>query len=106
MLILKENLMDINFLPRWGDFSTPCIWKTTQTLIRGGECLAIGPNIHNDSQANLWTSLGESENVVNEQQHILSFLVSEIFSNSEACQSHSSPSARGLIHLAIHQRYL
>uniref|UniRef100_A0A1B0CLT7 Uncharacterized protein n=1 Tax=Lutzomyia longipalpis TaxID=7200 RepID=A0A1B0CLT7_LUTLO len=43
----------------------------------------------------LRTGLGETENVVNEKQYILSFLITEIFSNSESSQSDTSTSAWG-----------
>merc|ERR1711988_1808254 len=47
------------------------------------------------------TSLGESENVVNEKKHILSLLVTEIFGKSESSQSNTGTGAGGLVHLTV-----
>lgn len=54
----------------------------------------------------LRTGLSETEDVINEKQHILSFLVTEIFSNGQSSQSDTGTSAGGLIHLSVHQRDL
>jgi len=45
------------------------------------------------------TGLGESENVVNEEQHILAFLVTEVLGNGEAGQGDTSTGTRRLVHL-------
>merc|ERR1711982_47756 len=47
------------------------------------------------------TSLGESENVVNEEQHVLSLLITEIFSNSQSSESNTSSGAGGFVHLTV-----
>ncbi|MPC09777.1 hypothetical protein E2C01_002395 [Portunus trituberculatus] len=54
----------------------------------------------------LRASLGEAEDVVDEEQHILSLLVTEVFSNSQSSQSHTGTGTWGLIHLTVHQGYL
>jgi hypothetical protein len=50
--------------------------------------------------------LSETENVVNEEQHILAFLITEIFSDSQTSQSDTGASTGGLVHLTVHQSYL
>jgi peptide chain release factor 1 len=55
---------------------------------------------------NLGTSLCESENVVNEEQHILAFLVTEIFGYCQTGQGNTGTSSWGLIHLTVHKGYL
>ena len=47
----------------------------------------------------LRTGLGESEDVVNEEQHILAFLVSEVLGNGETGKGDSGSSSWGLVHL-------
>lgn len=49
------------------------------------------------------TGLGESENVVNEQQDILTFLVSEVFGDGQTGQGDSGSGSRGLVHLTEDQ---
>ena len=44
--------------------------------------------------------LGESENVVNEEQHILSFLVTEIFGDGETGKGDTGTGSWGLVHLS------
>ena len=51
----------------------------------------------------LGTSLGETENVVNEKKHILSFLITEIFSNGQTCKGDSGAGTWGFVHLSVHQ---
>src|SRR3546814_5681112 len=52
------------------------------------------------------TCLREAEDIVDEEEHVLAFLVAEIFSDGEARQSHASARARRFVHLAIDQRHL
>jgi hypothetical protein len=47
--------------------------------------------------------LGESENVVDEKQHIFSFLVSEILSDSQTGQTDSGSGSWGFVHLSVNQ---
>ena len=51
----------------------------------------------------LGTSLGETENVVNEEQHILTFLVTEILSDGQTSESNTGTGSGGLVHLTEHQ---
>ena len=50
--------------------------------------------------------LGEAEDVVDEEQHVLAFLVAEIFGERQAGQRDAGAGARRLVHLAVHQRHL
>jgi hypothetical protein len=50
------------------------------------------------------THLRESEDIVDEEQHILVLHIAEVLRDREASQRHTGTCARGLVHLAIHQR--
>ena len=41
------------------------------------------------------------ENVVNEEEHVLSFLVTEIFGDGETGEGDTGTSAWGLVHLSV-----
>ena len=45
--------------------------------------------------------LGETENVVNEKKHILTFLISEVFSNSQTGKGDTGTSSWGFVHLTV-----
>lgn len=47
----------------------------------------------------LGTGLGETEDVVNEEQHILAFLVTEVLGDGEAGKGDTGTGTRGLVHL-------
>jgi peptide chain release factor 1 len=49
----------------------------------------------------LGTSLSETENVINEEKHILALLITEVLSNSKTGKSNTSTSTRGLVHLTV-----
>jgi peptide chain release factor 1 len=51
----------------------------------------------------LGTGLSESENVVNEEQHVLTLLISEVFSYSKTGKGDTGTSSRGLVHLTEDQ---
>ena len=53
---------------------------------------------------NFRARLREAENVVDEEQHVLTFFVAEIFGDGQARQPHAQTRAGRLGHLAIHQR--
>ena len=55
-----------------------------------------------DRANNTVAHLSETENVVNEKQHILAFSITEILSNSQTSKSNTGTSTRGLVHLSIH----
>lgn len=46
------------------------------------------------------------ENVVNEEQHILSFLVTEVLSDGQSSQGDTGTGAGRFVHLSVHQRHL
>ena len=52
---------------------------------------------------NLRTGLGETEDVVDEQQHVLVLYIAEVFRHGQSGQSHAQTGARGLVHLAEYQ---
>lgn len=52
------------------------------------------------------THLSESENIINEKQHILALRITEMFCNCQTCEPNTSTGTRELIHLPIHQRTL
>ena len=54
----------------------------------------------------LRSSLSEPEDVVNEQEHILSLLVPEVLCHSETTESNTSPGTWWLVHLTIHKSHL
>lgn len=54
----------------------------------------------------LRASLCETEDVVDEEQHILTLLVTEVLSYGQSSQSHSGAGTWGLVHLSVHQRHL
>jgi len=47
----------------------------------------------------LGTSLSETENVVNEEQHILTLLITEVLGNGQASKGNTGTGTRGLVHL-------
>lgn len=51
----------------------------------------------------LRTSLCESKDVVDEEQHILTLLITEVLCYSQSSQSHSGTGTGGLVHLSVHQ---
>eukprot|EP00341_Mesodinium_pulex_P006742 CAMPEP_0116906706 /NCGR_PEP_ID=MMETSP0467-20121206/12673_1 /TAXON_ID=283647 /ORGANISM="Mesodinium pulex, Strain SPMC105" /LENGTH=432 /DNA_ID=CAMNT_0004581591 /DNA_START=204 /DNA_END=1503 /DNA_ORIENTATION=+ len=51
----------------------------------------------------LGAGLGEAEDIVYEQQHVLVLLVAELLCNGESSQTHPGSSSWGLIHLALDQ---
>ena len=56
--------------------------------------------------SHLRSCLREPENVVDEEKHVLSLLVAEVLGNGQPGEGHTRPGARGLVHLAVHQRHL
>mmetsp|Transcript_22005 Transcript_22005/g.31929 ORF Transcript_22005/g.31929 Transcript_22005/m.31929 type:complete len:285 (+) Transcript_22005:634-1488(+) len=85
-------------------------------LVGGGNALLQGTHIggkrglvpHSGRDApkksrHLRASLSEAEDIVDEKQHILSLLVSEVLGNGQTSKGHTSPGSWGLIHLAVHK---
>ena len=56
-----------------------------------------------DKANNIEVHLSETENVVNEKQHILAFSITEILSNGQTSEPNTGTSTRGLVHLSIHK---
>jgi peptide chain release factor 1 len=54
----------------------------------------------------LRTGLGETEDVVNEEKHILTLLVTEVLGNGQTGQGDTGTGTRGLVHLTEDQRHL
>ena len=52
------------------------------------------------------TGLSESENVVDEEQHVLAFIITEIFGYGQSGQADTGTGAWGLVHLSVHERDL
>ena len=50
--------------------------------------------------------LGEAEDVVDEEQHVLAFGVAEVLGDGQARQADAGARARRLVHLAVDQRHL
>ncbi|KAH3670907.1 hypothetical protein OGAPHI_000618 [Ogataea philodendri] len=75
-----------------------------QTHISGQSWLVTDGRRNTTQQSRHFrTSLSESENVVNEQQHILTFFISEVLGNGQTSKSNSGSSSRWLVHLTEHQ---
>jgi hypothetical protein len=87
-----------------------------RTLLGGGDTLLH--DTHVDSQGrlvtdgrgdttqkgrHLGTGLGETENVVNEEQHILTLLVTEVLGNGQTGQGDTGTGTGGLVHLTEHK---
>merc|ERR1711884_334056 len=86
------------------------------SLLGGGDTLLHGTHVSGQSGLvtdsrgdtteqgrHLGTSLSEPEDVVDEEQHVLALLVTEVLSNSQSGQSNTGTGARGLVHLSVHQ---
>jgi hypothetical protein len=52
-----------------------------------------------EKSRHLRTGLGETENVVDEEQHILTLLITEVLGDGEAGKGDTSTGTRGLVHL-------
>ena len=90
-----------------------------RALLGGGNTLLHGTHVRRkrglvtDSRRNttkqsrgLRTSLGETENVVNEEKHVLTLLVTEVLSDRETSKGHTGTGTRRLVHLTEHERHL
>jgi len=71
----------------------------------GGESRLVTYGRGNTTQKGryLRTSLGETENVVDEEQHILARLVTEVFGDGKTSQGYSRTSTGGFVHLSVHE---
>mmetsp|Transcript_15176 Transcript_15176/g.40268 ORF Transcript_15176/g.40268 Transcript_15176/m.40268 type:complete len:554 (+) Transcript_15176:227-1888(+) len=68
-----------------------------------GRLVADGARDTAEQGGHLGAGLREAEDVVDEQQHVLALLVTEILGDREAGQGHAGARARRLVHLAVHQ---
>ena len=56
-----------------------------------------------EERRHLGSGLGESENVVDEEKHVLSLLVSEVLGDRKTGKSNSGSRTGGLVHLSEHE---
>ena len=88
-----------------------------RTLVRRGDALleethfvrqrglvTDGGRRATEQRGHFGTGLGETENIVDEEQHVLIHLVAEILSHRESRESDAHTGTRGLVHLAVDQR--
>ena len=68
-----------------------------------GGLVTDGGGNTSEKGGHLGTGLGEAEDVVNEEEHILALLVTEVLGNGETGQGDTGTGARGLVHLAVHE---
>jgi peptide chain release factor 1 len=76
--------------------------KQTHISSKSGLVTHSGGNTAEEG-GHLGTCLGESENIVDEEQHILTLSVTEVLSNSETSEGHTGTSTWGLVHLTVHK---
>ena len=70
------------------------------THVRGKRGLVTdGGRDTTEKGRHLRTGLGEAENVVDEEKHVLALLVTEVLSNGETSKSDTGTGTRGLVHL-------
>ena len=86
------------------------------SLLGGGDTLLHGTHVSGkgglvtdsrwdttEQSGHLGTSLGEPEDVVDEEQHVLTLLVTEVLGDGQSSQGNTGTGARGLVHLSVHQ---
>jgi len=56
-----------------------------------------------EQSGHLRASLSEAEDVVDEQQHVLVLLVSEVLSNGKTSKTDTGAGTWGLVHLSVHE---
>ena len=56
-----------------------------------------------EKSGHLRTGLGEAEDVVNEEKHILALLVTEVLGDGEASEGDAGTGSRGFVHLAVNK---
>mmetsp|Transcript_51522 Transcript_51522/g.154011 ORF Transcript_51522/g.154011 Transcript_51522/m.154011 type:complete len:576 (-) Transcript_51522:12-1739(-) len=87
-----------------------------RALLRGRDALLQGRQVRRErglvadgagdaaqQGGHLGAGLGEAEDVVHEEQHVLALLVAEVLRHREAGQGHAGARARRLVHLAVDQ---
>merc|ERR1711997_1153412 len=86
------------------------------SLLGGGNTLLHGTHVSGKSwlvtdsrwdtaeqSRHLGAGLGEPEDVVDEEQHVLTLLVTEVLGDGQTSQGNTGTGARGLVHLSVHQ---
>ena len=86
------------------------------TLLGGGDSLLHGTHVSGqgglvtdsggdttEQGRHLGTGLGEAENVVNEEEHILTLGVTEVLGDGQTGQGDTGTGAWGLVHLTVHK---
>jgi len=70
---------------------------------RQGRLIAHGRRNTAEQRRHFRTRLSEAEDVVDEEQDVLAFLVAEVFCHGQARESHTSTGARRLVHLTEYE---
>ena len=68
-----------------------------------GRLVAHGRRHAAQQSRHLGASLGEAEDVVDEEEHVLSFLVAEVLGHGQARQADAQARAGWLVHLPVHE---
>ena len=69
-------------------------------LVSQGRLVTHGGGHTAQQRGNLGTGLGETEDVVDEQQHVLVLDIAEVLRHGQTGQGHAHTDSRGLVHLA------
>ena len=78
-----------------------------RTKIRGeGGLVSYSGGDAAEERGHLGARLGEAEDVVDEEEHILSLVVAKVLGDGESGESYARARARGLVHLSVHERSL
>jgi peptide chain release factor 1 len=93
--------------------------RRDRTLLGGGDALLQRSHLGRErrlvadrarhateQRRHLGACLGEAEDVVDEEQHVLALLVAEVLGHRDAGQPHAQTGAGGLVHLAEHHHRL
>ena len=74
----------------------------------GGQCRLVSYSARRAAKksGNLGSGLGESEDVVDEEQHVLMLLIAEVFRHRESSESDSETGSGRLVHLAVDESHL
>jgi peptide chain release factor 1 len=75
-------------------------------LVGEGRLVTDGRRRAAEERGHLGAGLREAEDVVDEEEHVLVLLVAEIFRHRERGERDAHTGARGLVHLAEHERHL
>ena len=74
------------------------------THVRGqGRLVTDGRGDTTEQGRHLRTGLGETEDVVDEEQHVLTLLITEVLRDGQTSEGDTGASTRGLVHLTEHE---